>query len=71
MMIVPVIGGAAGVFPSDPVRAIRAVLSLPDGNALLHAVDHELARAERLTAVGRARHTDNGDFTDAKRPHPM
>ena len=68
---VRVAGRAARVLPADPVRPVGAVLALPDGDALLHAIDHEPARAERLAAMGSARGADHRDVADLERAHAV
>ena len=64
-------GRAARVLPADPIRPVRTVLSLPDGDSLLHAINHEPTSTEGLIAMGSARCADHRDLTDLERAHAV
>src|SRR5436309_1579055 len=62
---------AARVLPADPVRALGAVLALPDRDAMFDLVDELSARGERFGAMRCARRADDREIADAQRAHAV
>src|SRR6185369_2973089 len=63
--LVPV--AAARVLPADPVRAVGAVLALPDRNAMFDAIDQGAASAKSLVAMRGAGGANHRQVADDER----